>query len=103
MRCERCNLPGFHGDPLCAHCKALEAIAKMELDSPTTDDLVHKPAHYQTSLGVEVIDIIDEFFADNYNLGNVLKYLLRADKKGYRQRDLEKALVYLTREVKRGE
>lgn len=68
----------------------------------TLSDMVHKPDHYQTSLGVEVIDIIDEFFKDNYNLGNVLKYLLRADKKGARQQDLEKALVYLNREVEYG-
>lgn len=63
---------------------------------------VKHPDHYQNSLGVEVIDIISEYFWDNYNLGNVLKYLLRADKKGNRQEDLEKALQYLTWEVERG-
>lgn len=63
---------------------------------------VHKPDHYQNGLGIQVIDIINEYFADNYNLGNVLKYLLRADKKGNRQQDLEKALTYLTWEVERG-
>lgn len=63
---------------------------------------VKHPDHYQNSLGVEVIDIISEYFLDNYNLGNVLKYLLRADKKGNRQEDLEKALQYLTWEVERG-
>jgi len=68
----------------------------------TKKSMVTKPDHYQNSLGVEVIDIINEYFADSYNLGNVLKYLLRADKKGNRQQDLEKALQYLTWEVKRG-
>ena len=53
-------------------------------------------------MGVEVIDIINEYFRDSYNLGNVLKYLLRADKKGNRQEDLEKALQYLTWEVESG-
>lgn len=67
-----------------------------------TKEAVKHPSHYQNSLGVEVIDIINEYFADSYNLGNVLKYLLRADKKGNRQQDLEKALQYLTWEVKRG-
>ena len=43
-------------------------------------ELVKHPSHYQNGLGVEVIDIINEYFRDNYNLGNVLKYLLRADK-----------------------
>ncbi len=64
-------------------------------------DVTH-PDHYQNSLGVEVIDIINEYFRDNYNLGNVIKYLLRADKKGVRQKDLEKALQYLTWEVEYG-
>ncbi len=63
---------------------------------------VTNPNHYQNSLGIEVIGIIREYFADNYNLGNVLKYLLRADKKNDRQEDLEKALQYLTWEVERG-
>jgi predicted transcriptional regulator len=67
-----------------------------------TKEEVKHPDHYQNSLGVEVIDIINEYFRDNYNLGNVLKYLLRADKKGKRQQDLEKALQYLTWEVEHG-
>ena len=65
-------------------------------------DAVKMPDHYQSALGVEVIDIINEYFRDNYNLGNVIKYLLRADKKGARQQDLEKALQYLTWEVEHG-
>lgn len=63
---------------------------------------IQHPSHYQNGLGVEVIDIINEYFRDSYNLGNVLKYLLRADKKGNRQEDLEKALQYLTWEVESG-
>lgn len=66
------------------------------------DSVVKNPNHYQNNLGVEVIDIINEYFSNNYNLGNVIKYLLRADRKGNRQQDLEKALVYLTWEVERG-
>lgn len=65
------------------------------------DDVTH-PDHYQNSLGVEVIEIIHEYFRDNYNLGNTIKYLLRANKKGARQKDLEKALQYLTWEVEHG-
>lgn len=66
------------------------------------ESAVVNPGHYQNTLGVEVIDIIDAYFKDSYNLGNVLKYLLRADKKGNRQQDLEKALQYLKREVTGG-
>jgi hypothetical protein len=72
-----------------------------DLVAPPDSEVTH-PSHYQNGLGVEVIDIINEYFRDNYNLGNVLKYLLRADKKGHRQRDLEKALQYLTWEVDNG-
>ena len=67
------------------------------------------PVHYKSANnGFEVIDII-EFFNLNFHRGNVLKYLLRSGKKveaGYANRekeieDLEKAIWYLKREVKR--
>lgn len=77
---------------------SLESVAR-ELGM---EDVIKSPAHYQSSLGIQVIDIINEWYPDSYNLGNVLKYLLRADKKGNRQQDLEKALQYLTWEVERG-
>lgn len=47
---------------------------------------------------IEAIDII-EAFGLNYRLGNVLKYILRAGKKGDRNEDLLKALWYLEREI----
>jgi hypothetical protein len=42
------------------------------------DDFV-KPTHYR-SRGMEAIDVIDAFGL-NFNLGNVIKYVLRADRK----------------------
>lgn len=72
-------------------------------------DKVNSPTHYKSnSSGYEVIDII-EFFNLNFHRGNVLKYLLRSGKKaeaGYEVsekeiEDLEKAIWYLRREVKR--
>jgi hypothetical protein len=72
-------------------------------------DKVNSPNHYKSDNNkYEVIDII-EFFDLNFHRGNVLKYLLRSGKKeetGYEQRekeieDLEKAVWYLRREVKR--
>lgn len=61
-------------------------------------DAVEHPAHY-TQGEVEVIQIIDEVVAglngfDAYCLGNVLKYALRAGKKGDLKTDLEKANNY---------
>lgn len=60
-------------------------------------DAVNNPAHYQTESGIEAIDVIDAFFADNYYLGNVFKYLARAGKKDDKHQDLLKAQWYLNR------
>jgi hypothetical protein len=62
-----------------------------------TPDLVNHPAHY-TAGGIETIDFI-EAKKLNYNLGNVIKYLTRADHKGSKLEDLRKAQWYLTREI----
>jgi len=59
--------------------------------------LVNHPKHYQGN-GIEVIDIIDSFEL-NFALGNAIKYILRADKKGNKKQDLEKAIWYLNNEL----
>ena len=60
-------------------------------------DLVNKPPHYTTG-GIETIDFIEAKNL-NYNLGNVVKYITRADHKGNRLQDLQKAKWYLEREI----
>ena len=35
----------------------------------------------------------------NYNMGNAVKYISRAEHKGNKQQDLEKAVWYLNREL----
>lgn len=62
-------------------------------------DKVNHPPHYKVG-GIETIDFI-EAKKLNYNLGNVIKYITRADHKGSRYEDLLKALWYLTRELGR--
>ena len=62
---------------------------------------VDHPDHYQTSAGLEAIDVIEAFFHDNFHLGNTFKYLARAGKKGDYVEDLEKAAWYLQREISR--
>jgi hypothetical protein len=62
-----------------------------------TPDPVDHPAHYKVG-GIETIDFI-EAKKLNYNIGNVVKYLTRADYKGNRLEDLRKAQWYLTREI----
>lgn len=59
-------------------------------------DPVNNPKHY-TQYDVECITIAEQM---GFNLGNVLKYLWRADLKNGVQ-DLEKARWYLTREIDR--
>ena len=61
---------------------------------------VDHPKHYNEGK-FEVIDVIEDWKL-NFNLGNVIKYIARADHKGNRAEDLEKAAWYLEREIKRG-
>ena len=60
-------------------------------------DPVNNPAHYTTG-GIETIDFI-EAKKLNYNIGNVVKYITRADHKGNKLEDLRKAQWYLSREI----
>jgi len=58
---------------------------------------INHPSHYNKE-GFEVIEII-EAYGLGFNLGNVLKYVLRANFKGDREEDLKKAQWYLNREL----
>jgi hypothetical protein len=58
-------------------------------------DMVNSPPHYQGK-GMQAIDVI-EAFELGYTLGNAIKYILRAGKKGEAKEDIEKALWYLRR------
>jgi len=71
-------------------------IQKIQMFEPPADAVNHPP-HYKVG-GIETIDFI-EAKKLNYNLGNVVKYIARADHKNNRQQDLEKAMWYLTREL----
>jgi len=71
-------------------------VFKSPREGETVDNVNH-PAHYKVG-GIETIDFI-EAKKLNYNLGNVVKYLTRADHKGNRSQDLEKARWYLDREI----
>jgi hypothetical protein len=60
-------------------------------------DMVNQPPHYKMG-GIETIDFI-EAKQFGYNLGNVVKYISRADHKGSHYEDLLKARWYLNREI----
>ena len=65
--------------------------------APIEQDMVNHPAHYKTG-GIETIDFI-EAKELNYNMGNAVKYISRAEHKGDKKQDLEKAIWYLNREL----
>jgi len=73
-----------------------ETQRQIEMFEPKADP-VNNPAHYTVG-GIETIDFI-EAKKLGYNLGNVVKYLTRADHKGNKLEDLRKAQWYLTREI----
>ena len=62
-------------------------------------DTINSPEHYTGHpSGVECIQVTECF---NFNLGNAIKYIWRADLKGKRLEDLKKAVWYLNREIER--
>jgi predicted DNA-binding protein YlxM (UPF0122 family) len=69
---------------------------RVEMIEPQADNVNH-PAHYKVG-GIETIDFI-EAKQLSYHLGNVVKYIARADSKGNRKEDLLKAQWYLNREL----
>ena len=64
-------------------------------------DQVNHPSHYTSHpSGVECIQITEHM---NFNLGNALKYIWRADLKNKAIEDLRKAEFYIKREIQRRE
>jgi hypothetical protein len=60
------------------------------------EDDVNHPSHY-TAGPAEVIEIIEAEFGFEGHLSNVIKYVLRANHKGNKTKDLQKAKWYLDR------
>ncbi len=61
-------------------------------------DPVNHPRHYTSHpSGVEAIEITR---CMGFNIGNAWKYLARADHKGNRKQDIEKAIWYVLDEIK---
>ena len=81
----------------------MKTVATFISDTPlagklrTAADNVNHPSHYKTG-GIETIDFI-EAKGLGYHLGNVVKYITRADHKGNRKEDLLKAQWYLNRAI----
>ena len=58
---------------------------------------IDHPKHYNQG-NIEVIDFIEDKGL-GFNLGNVVKYVARAEHKGKAVEDLKKAMFYLKREI----
>ena len=77
-----------------------DIVAYRVISEPAKPDMVNSPPHY-TDGGIETIDYIaaklgpDGFKA--YCVGNAMKYISRAGKKGSAKEDLSKAIWYLRR------
>lgn len=77
------------------YCKGAMAIQKL-MEEKKKENVNH-PKHY-TVKGIEPIEYI-ESHDFNFNLGNVIKYVSRADYKGSEIEDLKKAKWYLEKEI----
>ena len=66
-------------------------------------DVINHPAHYGGEHNVyEAIKVI-EAWQLGFNIGNTVKYISRAGKKGAALEDLKKAAWYLNREIENQE
>lgn len=83
--------------------KAMHKLVHAATSGRSIHDAVNHPAHY-TDGGIETIDFI-EAKRLGYHLGNVVKYICRAGKKGTNMgmQDLEKARWYLDRAIEKNE
>jgi hypothetical protein len=107
--CKRLNIAKSYAYVLMSKARTAlpEGMTKAEVEEIVADvnqaiaqhDAVNNPAHY-TSGGIETIDFIEAKGLD-YHLGNVVKYVTRADHKGSKLEDLRKAQWYLTRSIER--
>jgi hypothetical protein len=70
-------------------------LARVNLEQTTVN---HPPHYTQHPSGVECIDVVRHM---NFNRGNAMKYIWRADEKGRVIEDLKKAIWYLEDEIRR--
>ena len=62
-------------------------------------DMINHPPHYTNHpSGIECLQVTRHM---NFNLGNAIKYIWRADLKGDAIADLEKAAFYIADEIAR--
>lgn len=73
-------------------------LDKQDRDKVELFDIVVNPAHYTEGRSFEPVDVIEDWNLD-YQMGNALKYISRAGRKGSLIADLQKAIFYLERRI----
>lgn len=77
------------------------SIISAYLDRQEEVVIVDHPPHYGGKDNTyEAIKVIEAWQLD-FHLGNVVKYISRAGKKGAAKKDLEKAMWYLNRAIEK--
>lgn len=95
----KCNCSRKEGEMHHRDCSIWGLIA--HIPDGKKHDAVNHPKHYTSHpSGVECIQVTEHF---GFNLGNVIKYLWRAEDKGAPLEDLKKARWYLDREIQKRE
>lgn len=81
-----------------SHPPYMDYDIKPQKQEQVIHDEVNHPKHYtDTPFGLEVIEITDKY---DFTVGNALKYIFRAGKKGDAVKDLDKAVWYLKHKIK---
>jgi hypothetical protein len=88
----------YSGAVPCPKCDGSATYVVLPADGGAATS--ERVGHYATPTGVEASDVIDAYGL-NFNLGCVVKYVCRCDRKGDPVGDLQKAADYLARELKR--
>ena len=81
--------------------KIRKAVAEIARKKLAEMDMVNSPPHYKIG-GIETYDFIRAKRL-SYELGNVVKYVTRAEWKGDKMEDLKKAQWYLTAAIEKEE
>ena len=84
---------GFRGDDIDPD----ELDREWEKVRTSPANMIEHPPHYNFGK-FEVIDVLVDWKMD-FLLGNVIKYVARAGRKGSKSEDLKKARVYLERAI----
>ena len=78
-----------------------EDIIEFNIKENRKKEMVDHPNHYGGEDNpYEAIKVIEDWDL-GFNLGNAVKYIARADKKGNKLQDLEKSSWYINREIKK--